>query len=131
MFAIKKVKVSRPCRVRIYESLKHMLLDASRPVYLPPTPSKIIILDLLLTDAAVMNGEWICSPSPLVTTPYNDMVMLVEPPAMVKLTTVEVESKEKTEEFQPTPAEPWPSGRRPDYLDRPANREQNDQKSDR
>ncbi len=94
MFIIKKVKVSRPCRVRIYENA----LKQARCGHIGFCG---LVLDLVLTDAMVMNGDWIMSPAPQVTTPFEDMVMLVEPPAMVKLTTVEVASVEKTEEFQP------------------------------
>jgi hypothetical protein len=108
MFLIKKVKASRPCRVRIYESQKHMILDATRSAAQPPSPPKTtiagltsngLILDLVLTDAAIMNGDWIVNPPVIGTTPYNEMVMLVEPPAMVKLTMVEITERPVAMEF--------------------------------
>lgn len=98
MLYVKKVKASRPCRIRLYESQKHMLLDATRSTTHPPDPPKWtplgntshgVIFDLLLTDAMVFNGDWILSPAAPILVPFDETVMLVEPPAMVKITLVE------------------------------------------
>jgi len=92
MLYVKKVKASRPCRIRLYESQKHMLKDADRPTsesVLQFANDHGVILDLLLTDAMVFNGEWVVSPVAPITVPFDETVMLVEPPAMVKITIIE------------------------------------------